>query len=139
MSGLAQDVRYALRALVRRPGFSLAAILALALGIGATTAIFSLVHAVLLEQLPYGEPEQIAMVWEKRPRENVFDNNVSPADFLDWRARNAVFEHMAAHQNGAADLLGRGEPESLQVGFVSADFFKVLGVRPQLGRLFEPG
>jgi len=139
MSGLLQDVRDATRALGRSPGFTGAAVLALTLAIGVTTAVYSVVHAVLLARLPYDEPERVAMVWEKRAQENTFDNHVSPADYLDWRARNAVFEFMAAHQNGSVDLIGGGEPESLQAGRVSADFFKVLGVRAQLGRLFETG
>jgi putative ABC transport system permease protein len=139
MSELLQDLRFTARTLLRNPSFTALAALTLALGIGAGTTVFSVFHAVLLARLPYSDPERIAMVWEKRPRENVFDNSVAPADYLDWRARNDVFEFMAALENTSADLVGRGEPERLEAGRVTADFFKVLGVRPQLGRLFEPG
>jgi predicted permease len=139
MKSLAHELRYSARTLWRSPGFTAVAVLTLALGIGVTTAIFSLVHAVLLRPLPFGEPERLAMVFEKRPRENVLKMLVSPADYLDWRARNAVFEGMAAHDDTTSHLIGHGEPERLSAGSVTADFFRVLEVRPYLGRLFDAG
>ncbi len=92
MAGMWQDVCYGFRTLRRRPGFSLIAALTLALGIGANGAIFSVVHAVLIRELPYGDPDTLVMIWESRPREGVTDNTVSPADFLDWKSRQQVFE-----------------------------------------------
>lgn len=138
MSSFWQDLRYGARQLARSPGFTAVAVLTLALGIGATTAIFSVLSAILLRPLPYGEPDRIVSVWEKRPRENVFDNVVSPADFLDWRERNRVFESMAAQILVPLDLTGAGEPESLFASQVSAPFFEVFGMQPALGRFFLP-
>jgi putative ABC transport system permease protein len=139
MEALWQDVKYGVRMLVKSPGFTLAAVVMLALAIGANSAIFSVVHSVLLERLPYNDPERVVMVWEQRPKEGMFDNVVSPADYLDWRAQNAVFEYLAAYSTQSADVIGRGEPVRVWAGVATADFFKVLGVQPQLGRLFESG
>jgi hypothetical protein len=138
MAGLWPDLRYGFRLARRSPGFALAAGLTLALGIGANGAIFSVVHAVLLRELPYRESDQLVMVWESRPKEGVNDNVVSPADFLDWRARQRVFESMAAFESTTLNLTGRGEPQRLQGGHVSASFFTVFGVMPALGRDFRP-
>jgi putative ABC transport system permease protein len=133
-----QDTRYAGRTLRRNPAFAVIAIVTLALGIGATGAIFSIVHAVLLRDLPYREPDALVMVWESRPQEGVYDNVVSPADFLDWRARQSVFESIAASWSTEATLTGIGEPERVGAGNVSSSFFTVLGVVPALGRDFRP-
>jgi putative ABC transport system permease protein len=138
MANVWQDLRYGFRMLRRNPGLTIVAGLTLALGLGANGAIFSVVHAVLLRELPYREPNQLVMVWESRPKEGVNDNVVSPADFLDWRARQRVFESMAAYEPTTINLTGRGEPQRLQGGHVSASFFKVFGVRPALGRDFRP-
>ncbi|MPY88902.1 MAG: FtsX-like permease family protein [Luteitalea sp.] len=132
-----QDLRYAGRTLRRNPGFTVVAVLTLALGIGANSAIFSIVHAVLLRELPYSEPHELVMIWESRPQEGVYDNVVSPADFLDWRARQEVFESIAATWSIEVNLSGSGEPERVGAGNVSASFFKVLGVAPALGRDFS--
>ena len=91
-----QDVKYAFGMMRRQPGLTLTAVLTLALGIGANTAIFSAVDAVLLRPLPYAEPDRLMMVWEKREAEGVFDNAVAPADFVDWAQMNTVFDSMAA-------------------------------------------
>ncbi|MGH9795925.1 MAG: ABC transporter permease [Candidatus Acidiferrales bacterium] len=125
------------------------AIVMLALAIGANTAIFSVVYSVLLRTFPYSEPDRIVMVWEQRPKEGVFDNNVSPADYLDWRAQNQVFDAMAAYQTSSisgrwpvqvsGDIISAGEPERVPTGIGTADFFRVLGVQPQMGRLFREG
>jgi putative ABC transport system permease protein len=126
----------------KKPGFTLAAVITLALGIGANTAIFSVVNAVLLRPLPYPEPERLVMVWEKRIREGSNETFVSPADFRDWQARNQVFENMAASSailsasGTEMAFSGDGEPERIRLGNVSAAFFEVLGVKPILGRGF---
>ena len=133
-----QDFRYAIRVLRRQPGVTFVAVLTLALGIGANSAIFSAVNAVLLRPLPYDDPDRLVTVWEKRPAEGVSDNVVSPADFLDWARMNQSFDAMAAMTNTTADLTGSGEPEKLSVGVVSPPFFDILRVRPMLGRTFRP-
>jgi len=137
MRAFRQDFKYALRVLARQPGVTFVAVLTLALGIGANSAIFSAVNAVLLRPLPYDDPDRLVTVWEKRPAEGVNDNVVSPADFLDWARMNQSFEAMAAMTNTTSDLTGQGEPEKLNVGVVSPPFFDILRVRPALGRSFR--
>jgi predicted permease len=137
MRTLRHDVRHAVRLSVRQPGVTLLVVLTLALGIGANTAIFSTVDAVLLRPLPYDEPDRLVMVWEKRAAEGVFDNSVAPADYVDWARLNTVFESMAALTSVSADLTGRGEPVRLITGAVTPRFFDVLRVSPQLGRTFQ--
>lgn len=138
MQAFRQDIKYAVRVLARQPGVTFVAVLTLALGIGANSAIFSAVNAVLLRPLPYDDPDRIVTVWEKRPSEGVLDNVVAPADYLDWVKMNASFESMAAMTTTAADLTGTGDPVRLFVGVVSPPFFDVLRVRPMLGRTFRP-
>lgn len=138
MDTLWQDFKYGARMLMKSPGFTLAAVVMLALAIGANSAIFSVVYSVLLERLPYKDPERIVMVWEQRPKEGVFDNVVSPADYLDWRAQNQVFDAMAAYNTTSADVLGAGEPERVFCGVATGDFFRILGAQPLLGRLIQP-
>jgi putative ABC transport system permease protein len=135
---LAADFRSGLRLLRRYPSTSLLAIATLALGIGANTAIFSVVDAVLLRALPYPAPARLMMVFEKRPREGTLTNPVSPADFLDWRRLNTVFEHMAGFTSAGATLTDAGAPAEIGTGIVSWAFFDVLGVPPALGRTFTP-
>src|SRR3982751_3113351 len=137
MHAFVQDVRYALRVMARQPGVTLVAVVTLALGIGANTAIFSAVNAILLRPLPYDDPHRVMMVWEKRQAEGVNDNVVSPADFLDWAGMNTTFESMAAMTSTAVDLTGNGEPVLLSTALVSPPFFDVLRIRPQLGRFFR--
>jgi len=132
-----QDLRYAARLLSKQPGVTSIAVLTLALGIGANTAIFSAVDTVLLRPLPYQDPDRLVMVWEKRPSEGVLDNVVAPADFIDWAKLQSSFEAMAAQTTGAADLTGRGEPVRLVAGTVSPAFFSLLRVQPMLGRTFR--
>jgi putative ABC transport system permease protein len=134
--GLVPEWRHAWRLLRRDPWFTAVAALTLAVGIGANGAIFSVVHAVLLRPLPYADPHELVMVWESRPREGVYDNVVSPADFLDWRARQQVFDDIAAHWSSSLTLTGRGEPERIGTGIASSSLFRVLGVAPALGRNF---
>lgn len=137
MSGIGQDWRYGWRQLRRDPWFTAVAASTLALGIGMNGAIFSVVHAVLLRPLPYAEPQELVMIWESRPKEGVNDNVVSPADFLDWRTRQRVFDGISTLSSGSVTLTGSGEPERIDAGNVSASFFSVLGVVPTLGRDFR--
>jgi putative ABC transport system permease protein len=136
MDMFAYDLRYALRTLLRQPGTAAAILLTLAFGIGANTAVFSVVHAVLLRPLPYPDPDNLVIIWERRAAEGVDDNVVSPADFLDWARMNNSFESMAAFSAGTADLTGAGDPVQLPVAGVTAAFFDVLGVRAAIGRTF---
>src|SRR5215467_7061509 len=131
-----QDLRYGARILLKQPGFTFIAIVTLALGIGANTAIFSLVNAVLLRPLPYRDPDRIVTVGHYR---EMFEADVVFGwDFLEWRDQAKVFEQIAAYFSGTADLTGSGEPARLGAGFVSADLFATLGVAPALGRAFTP-
>jgi predicted permease len=122
-----QDARYGLRMLRRNPGFTIVAVLTLALGIGATTAIFSVVNAVLLRPLPYRDPDRLVLV-----------PNAYGQDFLRWRDQAKTFESMAAFYFGTEDFTGSGEPERLAVAWVSTELFGTLGVAPALGRAFMP-
>jgi putative ABC transport system permease protein len=132
------DFRHGFRLLRKYPASSLLALATLAIGIGANTAIFSIVDHVLLRALPYAEPDRLVMVWEKRPREGVIKNVVSPADYLDWRTRNTAFEHMAAYAGTSASLTDDGEPVVVPTAAIGWSFFDMLGVRPELGRMFQP-
>ena len=139
LRAVGNDIRHGLRLIRRYPASAAIAILTLALGIGANAAIFSVVDAVLLRSLPYPEPDRLVMVWEKRIKEHVLDNPVSPADFLDWRKQNDVFKNMAALADTSTSVTGDGEPVVVEAGAVSWAFFDVLGIRPALGRTFQPG
>ena len=133
---LAQDLRYALRMLRKTPGFALFAGAALALGIGATSAVFNIADAVLLRPLPYREPTRLVMLWQDDTTYGFPRNNPSPWAFELWRKQNRAFEDMAALTHNSFNLLGRGEPEYLHADTVTANFFSVLGVAPALGRTF---
>lgn len=136
MDDLMKDVRFALRLIRTSPGFAIVAVLTLALGIGANTAIFSFVDAVLLEPLPFLHPEQIVNVWEKPPQ---YDRNgISTLNFLDWKNQNTVFTAMAAETGGSVTLTGVDTPVQLRGSRVSAPFFTIFGVKPMLGRTFAP-
>jgi putative ABC transport system permease protein len=132
------DLKHAFRALRMKPGFSAVVIFTLALGIGANTAIFSVVDTVLLRPPSYPNAPSVMAVWEKRPTEGTNENSVSPADFLDWRSQSKSFEHMAAFEGQRCNLTGGGDPEVLEGERVSPGFFEVLGIRPALGRTFSP-
>jgi putative ABC transport system permease protein len=139
MDTLRYDVRHAIRAMSRQPVTSLIVILTLALAIGANTAVFSAVHTVLIRPLPYSQPTSLVMLWEKREAEGVMKNSVSAADYLDWTHMAQSFSMMSAFTEATADLTGAGNPEKLPIAAVSTPFLDVFGVRPQLGRTFEPG
>jgi putative ABC transport system permease protein len=124
--------------LLKNPGFTAVAVLTLALGIGANTAIFSVIDAVLLNRLPYLNASRLVMVWEQNPGRGWFRNVVSASNFVDWRKQNQVFTAMAAIDEGSYDAGGTGEPLEVYGEQVSANFFSVLGVQPELGRPFTP-
>ncbi|WNG60750.1 ABC transporter permease [Archangium gephyra] len=140
---LVQDVRYALRMLRHAPGFALVAVLTLALGIGATTAIFSVVRGVLLQPLPFAEPERLVRMWQANPSQGVVRGDVSPLDFADWKARQRSFEDMGTwwYVEGMSgrNLSGDGEPQRLPAAYVNDGFFSTLGVTPVLGRALLAG
>src|SRR5438270_4603698 len=138
IADLGQDVRYGLRILAKNPAFTAIAVLALALGIGANSAIFSVVNAILLRPLPYKNPEQLVMVWENATHLGFPKNTPSPANFLDWRQQTTLFSGMAAFGERSFNLTGVGEPERLDGRRVSANLFDLLGVRPIIGRTFVP-
>src|SRR6266404_6204428 len=137
---LIQDLRYGARMLRKNPGFSAVAVLTLALGIGANTAIFSVVNGVLLRPLPFPAADRLVMILtihqgdgESQRWETVFD-----PDFREWTEQNRVFERMAAYGSGQATLLTRGEPKRIGSAEVTVDFFSLLGVKPLAGRTFLP-
>src|SRR5262245_29513410 len=131
-----QDLRFGLRMLLKNPGFTFVAALTLALGIGANSAIFSVVNAVLLRSLPYRDPDRLVLLSQYRTIVEVDGTN--GANFLEWRDQAKAFEQIAAYTSAIADLTGSGEPERLNAGKVSADLFATLGVAPALGRAFTP-
>src|ERR1700730_10326702 len=138
VTGVLQDVRYALRQLRKSPGFTAVAVVLLALGIGANTAIFSVVNAVLLRPLPYKDANRLVMVWEQNPHRGWFENIVSSANFLDWKKQNHVFAGMAAFKSHSFNLTGTNKPEEIAAERVTTNLFSVLGVQPLRGRLFVP-
>lgn len=138
MDVLAQDVRLALRAIRRRPGFALISILTLALGIGANTAVFSAVNGVLLRDLPYDSPDRIVRVFGYNVREGMEFGTISYPNFEDWRERSTSFAQAAAYDEYQPLVTDGAEPERLPGASVNASFFDVLGVRPALGRFFLP-
>jgi len=139
MNSLWQDLRYGARALLKNPGFSLIAVITLALGIGANTAIFSVVNAVLLKPLPFNEPERLVMVWNRGAEAAGGDRTpLAVADLLDWRAQSRSFAEIGAFQNVVFNYTGGDSPERVQAAGVTANFFSVLGALPSLGRAFSP-
>jgi putative ABC transport system permease protein len=135
------DIRYAIRGCLKKPGFTAVAILTLALGIGANTAIFSVVHAVLLEPLPFRDPGRLVHIWHVPPQSSFPGMTrfaVSAANFLDWQKQNHVFTEMALASGGAYEITGEGKPETLIASTVTQDFFSILGVQPLYGRVFVP-
>jgi putative ABC transport system permease protein len=138
MHSLLQDFRFAIRQLRKNPGFALTTILTLALGIGATTAMFSLINGVLLRPLPFPEPDRLMMIapLDVSAVKAGIPSSVSYPDFFDWRARNRSFEAMASYRHDRRTLTGSGMPQNLESQTVSSEFFRVLGVNPMLGRGF---
>src|SRR5882672_4403954 len=139
MQTLLQDLRYGARMLRKNPGFSLIAALTLALGIGANTAIFSVVNAVLLRPLPFNDPERLVMVWNRGPEAAGGDRTpLAVADLLDWRAQSRSFSEIGAFRYMMFNYSGGDSPERIQAAGVTANFFSLLEARPQLGRAFSP-
>lgn len=136
MSDLGQDIRFAVRMLVKNPAFTCIAVLALALGIGANSAIFSVVNSILLRPLTFRNPAQLVMIWENATHLGFPKNTPSPANFLDWQKQATVFDGMAAMAETSFNLSGVGEPERLPGRRVSANLFDLLGVPAALGRNF---
>src|SRR5688500_1469658 len=134
-----QDLRYAIRMLRKTPGFTLVAVLTLALGIGANTAIFTVVNALLLRPLPYGDPGRLVMVWQDfRARGGPADEWASPGNYVDWSRERSLFDGVAAIGGWRPILAGGAEPEPIPGEQVTHEYFDVLGVRPVLGRTFQP-
>src|SRR5437899_2435278 len=139
MNSLIKDVRYALRSLLKHPAFTLISVITLALGIGASTAIFSVVHAVLLRSLPYGSADRLVMLWEDRHRVGgKAANTINLGNFFDWKEQNHVFEDMAAFFDQSVKLTGDSEPEEAPSQIATPNLFSVLGVNPIIGRTFTP-
>lgn len=134
METFIQDVRYGVRVLAKHKGFTAVAVLTLALGIGANTAIFSVVNDLLLRPLPYSDAERVVMVWEVTPSGRHM-NTTSRANFREWRAQGSSFEGLAAFTDQRLNLTGAGEPEEVAVQFATPELFKVLGVEPLHGRV----
>lgn len=141
MGILLQDLKYGLRLLRRSPGFTAAAVFVLALGIGANTAIFTIVNAVLLRPLPFPDSSRLMQLWHVPPAKSFPGSKrfaLSAANYLDWRAENHVFQDMAIYTGALFTLTGTGQPDFLSAGRVPADFFAVFQVQPKLGRVFLP-
>ena len=140
MDSLLQDLRYALRMLAANPGFTVVAVLALGLGIGANTAIYSVVHAVILEPLPFAEPDRLLAIWERNPERGWDRAQAASANYLDWQAQATSFVDMGAHNDWLVDLpmSAGGDPEMVFANEVTGNLFTVLGVEPSLGSGFEP-
>jgi putative ABC transport system permease protein len=141
MTGTLQDLRYAVRQLRKSPGFTAVAVITLALGIGANTAIFSVVNGALLRPLAFKEPDRLVHVWHVPPAKSFPGMStfaVSAANYLDWKSQNQVFENMAIYTYHGFTLTGGEKPEQVDASAVSSSFFETLGVQPMLGRVFSP-
>jgi len=141
VSKFAQDLKFAIRHLLKSPGFTFIAVLIMALGIGANTAIFSVVNAVLLKPLPFQDPDRLVQLWHVPPQSSFPGMTrfaISAANFLDWQKQNEVFSGMALYSHGGYQLTGHGKPETIHAGRVTSGFFSVLGVQPIYGRVFLP-
>ena len=137
MNGFLQDLRYAVRQFVKAPGLTVVVVVTIALGVGANTALFSVVNGVLLNPLPYPQPEQIVTLHESKP--NFETGSISFPNFRDWRKDNHTFSAMAISRGSTWGLTGTGEALQVNGEFVASDFFGILGVNPLLGRTFAPG
>src|SRR5262249_30510130 len=133
-----QDFRYGLRILAKKRSFTIFAVLSLCIGVGVNTAIFSVLHAVLLEPLPYQSPQQLAIVWSVFPGEGLSRSPASGPELDELRKRSKLFQEFGGIWVGSGALIGDGEPEQIKLGQVTGNFFSVLGARPSLGRAFFP-
>ena len=137
MGALWQDLRYGLRMLAKNPGFTAVAVATLALGIGANTAMFSVVNAILLRPLPYQNPGRLAVLWTDNLKQNLHQERTSYPNFEDWRKHSRAFQDMAFSSAFTVNLTGGDEPERVIAGRASANLFPVMGVKPILGRAFS--
>ena len=133
--GLLQDLKYAARMLSKNPVYTLICLMTLGLGIGANTALFSVINGVLLKPMPYPRPNELVILAEKSKNFQA-GSSISYPNFLDWQRSNSTFAAMAAYRSDDFTITGSGEAEMLRVGMVSANFFKILGISPVRGRLF---
>jgi putative ABC transport system permease protein len=141
MHNILQDLKYGFRVLRKNPGFAIGAIVVLALGIGANTAIFSVVNAVLLRPLPYSDPGRIAMIYHVPPQKSFPGTKifaVSPANYLDWQGQSSVFDAMSIFHGTTMTVTGKDQPEAVRGMVVSSEFFRVIGATPVIGRTFTP-
>ena len=141
MSGILQDIRFGSRQLLKNPSFTALAVVTLALGIGANTAIFSVVNGILLRPLPFKDPDRLVRVWHTPPAKSfpgMTFFSVSAANYFDWQRDNHVFEHMAIYNYRGLTLIGVAQPLQVDASAVSSGFFETLGVTPMLGRIFSP-
>ena len=138
MENLVQDLRYGVRMLLQKPAFTFVVVLALAVGIGANSAIFSVVNAVLLRPLPYADPERLVMIWMDNRRINIAEDWHSFPNYTDYRDQNEVLESIAAFNNRSFNITGSGEPERVQGAWMTSSLLPLLGVAPALGRNFSP-
>ena len=134
MNQLLQDIRFGFRVLFKNPIVTLVAVFALTLGIGANTAIFSVVYAAMLGSLPYSDADRIVVVWERRPAND--QNVINIGNFADWKSQNTVFTDAAAFFDFRANVIGDGPPEEVASQIATPNLFSVLGVNPILGRTF---
>jgi putative ABC transport system permease protein len=138
MRALWQDIRYGARMLLKSPGFTVIVVFVLALGVGANTAIFSVVNNVLLRALPFRHADRTVVVWEHNRLSSNLKNVISAANFLDWRDAQNVFDEMAAFYDARLNLTGTGEPEEISSQVTTANLFRLLGADPAMGRAFTP-
>src|SRR5215216_78434 len=138
MDTLVQDIRYGARMLRKSPALSMVAVISLALGIGANTAIFSVINAILLKSLPYNDPDSIVLAWGNMPAEGKDRNQVSATDVDDWRNQNSVFEEITTYGSFRPIMTGNGEPERIPAMQVGDGYFKIMKAEPILGRVFTP-
>src|SRR5258705_3288731 len=137
MDTLSKDVRYGFRSLLKRPAFTIIAIVTLGLGIGANTAIFSTINSLLLKPLPFPDPDLIVALWDKVPSRGVERNEVTVANYLDWRAQNKTFEQLGIYRWWSTNLTGSDSPERVQGFQVTPNFLDIVGVKPMMGRGFS--
>src|SRR5882724_10823042 len=137
MDALLRDLKFSVRSLMKRPGLTVIAIVTLAIGIGANSAIFSVVNALLLKPLPFPDPDRIVALWDKVPSRGVERNEVSIANYVDWRAQNKTLEQLGLYSWWSTNLTGSDSPERVQGFQVTTNFLDVLGTKPLLGRGFS--
>ena len=137
MESLRSDIRYAVRNLLRRPAFTIIAVVTLALGIGANTAIFSAINALLLKPLPFPELDRVVAIWDELPSRGVMHNEVTVANYLDWQSQNQSFEQLALYRWWSANITALDPPERIQGFLVTANFFDAMGIKPIMGRNFN--